>query len=129
MKWGSSVQNLSQEQLIQIRLLFSLNENRLVSKSSRDNFGSSEEEEEPAPANEPNYQDLVQRFGRLETHVDQRIDQIETHLQQQDTQYNQDMGFIREQMNDISSNMLMISNYFNFFNAQPPPPPDQGPSE
>ncbi|PKU62717.1 hypothetical protein MA16_Dca024209 [Dendrobium catenatum] len=44
----------------------------------------SDSEEEPAPASEPNYQDLVHRFDRLETHLDQRFYQIETYLQQQD---------------------------------------------
>ncbi|PKU86039.1 hypothetical protein MA16_Dca001870 [Dendrobium catenatum] len=46
-------------------------------------ISDTEEEHEaaPVPANEPNYQDLVQRFDRLETHVNQRFDQIETHLQ------------------------------------------------
>ncbi|PKU79140.1 hypothetical protein MA16_Dca000484 [Dendrobium catenatum] len=88
-----------------------------------------EHEAEPAPANEPNYQDLVKRFDRLETHFDQRFDQIEAHIQQQDVQYNQDMRFMREQINDINSNMLIISSYFNFFGSAPPPPLDQGPSE
>ncbi|PKU61404.1 hypothetical protein MA16_Dca023669 [Dendrobium catenatum] len=96
-------------------------------------ISDSEEEPEPAPppapAGEPNYQDLVHRFDRLETHFDQRFDQIETHLQQQDAQHNQNMGWMREQIDDISSNMLMISSYVNFFNAPPPPPPDQGPLE
>ncbi|PKU76575.1 hypothetical protein MA16_Dca001179 [Dendrobium catenatum] len=92
-----------------------------------------EEEPEgaPAPANELNYQYLVQRFDRLETHFDQRFDQIETHLQQQAAQYQHDMGFTREQMNDISTNVLMMSIYFNIFGGVvvPPPPLDQGPSE
>ncbi|PKU80439.1 hypothetical protein MA16_Dca013854 [Dendrobium catenatum] len=84
----------------------------------------------PAPANEPNYQDLVQRFDQLETHFDQHFDQIKTHLQQQAAQYQHDMGFMREQMNDIIINVLMMSIYFNLFGgAPPPPPPDQGPSE
>ncbi|PKU80197.1 hypothetical protein MA16_Dca005728 [Dendrobium catenatum] len=39
-----------------------------------------EHEGAPAPANEPNYQNLVQRFDQLETHFDHRLDQIETHL-------------------------------------------------
>ncbi|KAI0515987.1 hypothetical protein KFK09_008658 [Dendrobium nobile] len=57
-------------------------------------ISDSEEEHEPAtaPASEPNYHDLVQRFDRLESHFDQRFDQIETHLQQQDVQYNQEIG-------------------------------------
>ncbi|PKU61167.1 hypothetical protein MA16_Dca023115 [Dendrobium catenatum] len=95
-------------------------------------ISDTEEEHEaaPAPANEPNYQDLVQRFDRLETHFDQRFDQIEAHMQQHDIQYTQDMRFMREQINDINSNMLMMSSYFNFFSAAPPrPTPDQGPSE
>ncbi|PKU79453.1 hypothetical protein MA16_Dca000798 [Dendrobium catenatum] len=37
-----------------------------------------EHEAAPTPTNEPNYQDLVQRFYRLETH----FDQIEAHMQQ-----------------------------------------------
>ncbi|PKU74121.1 hypothetical protein MA16_Dca023854 [Dendrobium catenatum] len=40
-----------------------------------------EHEAAPAPANEPNYQDLFQRFDRLKTHFDQRFDQIEAHMQ------------------------------------------------
>ncbi|PKU64916.1 hypothetical protein MA16_Dca018431 [Dendrobium catenatum] len=82
----------------------------------------------PAPSNEPNYQDLVQRFDQLETHFDQRFDQTETHLQQQAAQYQHDMGYMREQMNDISTNVLMMSTYFNIFGGAPPPP-DQVPSE
>ncbi|KAI0494003.1 hypothetical protein KFK09_024134 [Dendrobium nobile] len=89
-----------------------------------------EPEAAPAPANEPNYQDLVQRFDHLETHFDQRFDQIETHLQQQAAQYQYDMNFMRDQMNDINTNVLMMSTYFNIFGAAPPPPPpDQGPSQ
>ncbi|PKU66363.1 hypothetical protein MA16_Dca009605 [Dendrobium catenatum] len=93
-------------------------------------LSETEEEAEPASATEPNYQNLVQRFDNLEAHFDQRFDQIETHLQQQDIQYNQDMGFMRDQINNINTNMLMMSSYFNFFGVTPPPPsPDQGPSE
>ncbi|PKU85783.1 hypothetical protein MA16_Dca010497 [Dendrobium catenatum] len=89
-----------------------------------------EHEAAPTPANVPNYQDLVQRFDRLETHYNQRFDQIEAHIQQQDIQYTQDMRFMRELINDINSNMVMMSSYFNFFGAAPhPPPPYQGPSE
>ncbi|PKU79448.1 hypothetical protein MA16_Dca000793 [Dendrobium catenatum] len=89
-----------------------------------------EHEAAPAPVNEPNYQDLIQRFDRLETHFDQRFNQIEAHMQQHDIQYTQDMEFMREQINDINSNMLMMSSYFNFFGATPPPPPPNlGPLE
>ncbi|PKU69199.1 hypothetical protein MA16_Dca002469 [Dendrobium catenatum] len=102
-------------------------------KSSKTHVISDTEEEPevaPAPANESNYQDLVQRFERLETHFDQRFDQIETHLQQHATQYQHDMNFMRDQMNDISTNVLMMSTYFNIFGAAPHPPlPDQGPSQ
>ncbi|KAI0488626.1 hypothetical protein KFK09_028465 [Dendrobium nobile] len=89
-------------------------------------ISDTEEEHEaaPAPANEPNYQDLIQKFDRLETHFDQRFDQIKAHMQQQDIQYTQDMGFMREQINDINSNMLMMSSYFNFFDVAPPLPPN-----
>ncbi|PKU59210.1 hypothetical protein MA16_Dca028503 [Dendrobium catenatum] len=93
-------------------------------------LSETEEEAEPSHAAGPNYQDLIQRFDNLEAHFDQRFDQIETHLQQQDIQYNQDMGFMRDQINAINSNMFMMSGYFNFFGSTPsPPPPDQGPSE
>ncbi|PKU64610.1 hypothetical protein MA16_Dca015871 [Dendrobium catenatum] len=93
-------------------------------------LSETEEEAEHSHAAEPNYQDLVQRFDNLEGHFDQRFDQIETHLQQQNFQYNQDMGFMRDQINAINSNMFMMSSYFNFFGAAPPPPPpDQGPFE
>ncbi|PKU81770.1 hypothetical protein MA16_Dca026929 [Dendrobium catenatum] len=93
-------------------------------------LSETKEETEPSHAAGPNYQDLVQRFDNLEAHFDQRFDQIETHLHQQDIQYNQNMGFMCDQINAINSNMFMMSNYFNFFGATPPPPPpDQGPSE
>ncbi|PKU70005.1 hypothetical protein MA16_Dca022136 [Dendrobium catenatum] len=59
-------------------------------------ISDTKKEHEAAPANEPNYQDLVQRFDHLETHFNQRFDQIEAHMQQQDIQYTQDMGFMRE---------------------------------
>ncbi|KAI0492203.1 hypothetical protein KFK09_026470 [Dendrobium nobile] len=69
-------------------------------------ISGSKEESKPAPASESNYQDLVQRFDRLESH----FDQIETHLQQQDVQYNQDMRYMREQINDIKRILLIIDN-------------------
>ncbi|PKU81412.1 hypothetical protein MA16_Dca027025 [Dendrobium catenatum] len=93
-------------------------------------LSETEEEAEPSHAVEPNYHNLVQRFDNFEAHFDQRFDQIETHLQQKDIQCNQDMGFMRDQINDINFDMLMISSYFNFFGAAPPPPPpDYGSSE
>ncbi|PKU60064.1 hypothetical protein MA16_Dca014959 [Dendrobium catenatum] len=110
------------------RAIFSKDE---LSKTHVISDTEEEHEAAPAPVNDPNYQNLVQRFDLLKTHFNKRFDQIEAHMQQQDIQYAQDMGFMREQMNDISTNVLMMSTYFNIFGAPPPPHPplDQGPSE
>ncbi|KAH0463177.1 hypothetical protein IEQ34_007759 [Dendrobium chrysotoxum] len=63
----------------------------------RDGDGnSSEDEPTPAPAPGPDqyfYQDMVQRFDRL----DHRIDQMEAHLKLQDERYNEYRGWIRDQ--------------------------------
>ncbi|KAI0496466.1 hypothetical protein KFK09_022783 [Dendrobium nobile] len=98
-----------------------------IPSSLGDDFEREERAPEPTPAREPNFQDLVHRFDHLETHFYHHFDQIENHLQQQDVQHQQDMGWMRGQLDAVSSNMAMMSSFFNFFNQ--PPPPDQSPSE
>ncbi|PKU81023.1 hypothetical protein MA16_Dca025207 [Dendrobium catenatum] len=114
---------------IQIKILKNLSTTtmHLLEKSSIKMNHGSEEKSAPATTSEPNYQDLAHIFDHLETHFDKKFDQIETHLQQQNAQHNQDMEYMREQINYKTSNMLMISSYFNFFSVPPPPPPDQSP--
>ncbi|PKU78894.1 hypothetical protein MA16_Dca000238 [Dendrobium catenatum] len=95
---------------------------RAIFKEDKSKSHASDTEEEvedvPAPANEPNYQNLVERFDRLETH-------FEAQFQQQQS----DIGFMKEQMNEINTNVMLLSSYYNFFCGVPPPPPpsDQGP--
>ncbi|KAL0904281.1 hypothetical protein M5K25_026369 [Dendrobium thyrsiflorum] len=77
----------------------------------------------PAPGSDQNfYQDMIQRFDRMET----RFDQIENHMNMQDASYNEDMGWVCGQIESINMNVASINSYYTMFNM--PPPPDQGPS-
>ncbi|KAL0918977.1 hypothetical protein M5K25_011033 [Dendrobium thyrsiflorum] len=81
----------------------------------------------PAPGPDQNaYQEILNRFGTMEAHFDQRFDQIELRMNVQEDQHNADMAWICGQTDFINTNIAMINCYFTAFNPQPSPDQDPG---
>ncbi|PKU87620.1 hypothetical protein MA16_Dca009792 [Dendrobium catenatum] len=92
-------------------------------KGKAHDSASEEEEEEGEHTSAPqsDYQNLIERFDRLETHIDQRFDQFDAQLVQQQ----HDIGVIRNEVHDINTNVMLMASYFNLFGGIPPPPPPE----